>query len=134
MDILISTSSFLGSKRIVIADILKWNNRLVVLQACMKWAGKACEANDIDASNPVNLRKVFGDSWDTIRFESLSADEFIMFEKVYPVFSFEEYKNILDAIMGKKKNKKVVDSTVISPRRLSLANLSCTPISTINFR
>lgn len=104
INIIVSSASFFRCNRVVIADILRWNHEFVVLQACMKWAEKKDETY---RSNPKNIRKVFGSTWKAINFSKLTVDEFIKFEKDYPVFSFDEYKTIMDSIQSKQTIQKV---------------------------
>ncbi|XP_031622613.1 BTB/POZ domain-containing protein 6-like [Contarinia nasturtii] len=67
------------------------------LDACFKWAHHSCVTNAIDLT-PENLRKQLDSALLHIRFDQMSAVEFIKYEELYPMFSFDEYKNIMAKI------------------------------------
>lgn len=72
-------------------------NGKVFAEGCMKWAEKACEKELIEAT-PVNLRATLGLCFLYIVFEEMRMHEFLEFERLYPIFDFNEYRNIVTAI------------------------------------
>ncbi|GAB0095027.1 BTB domain-containing protein [Sergentomyia squamirostris] len=69
-------------------------NELKLVDTVMKWAARACEKNNLEAS-PQNLRQSLGNVFYKIRFPAMKPDQFIKVVGKYPaMLSTEEISNI----------------------------------------
>lgn len=83
---------------IILIDLSLHANEKQFVDGCMKWARKMCEKKLIDAT-PVNLRKELGEfEFSHIKFKEMPLSVFLEIERLYPVFSLDEYQDIVTAI------------------------------------
>ncbi|XP_055325960.1 BTB/POZ domain-containing protein 2-like, partial [Sitodiplosis mosellana] len=67
-----------------------------VFDACLTWTKYACEQNDLDATEAVNLRTQLGDCLKLIRFGAMASDEFYKRYMSFKVlFTREEFEDII---------------------------------------
>lgn len=72
--------SFKICDRAVLKNVLNINlicDELTVFDACMAWAKKACERENVE-ENTENFKKMLGDCFELIRFPSMSNEQFCM--------------------------------------------------------
>lgn len=71
-------------------------NEVDIFDACLTWAKRACEQNDLDGTQDVNLRDQLGNCWKLIQFCSMTKGEFC---KCYVshkgLFTSEEFEDIM---------------------------------------
>lgn len=72
--------------RILLIEKLSCNEKYI-FQACMNWAVEACKRAGIDENNAENLKLKLGKCFDSIRFPTMSAEDFY--------FCISEKENIL---------------------------------------
>ncbi|XP_055312020.1 uncharacterized protein LOC129574265, partial [Sitodiplosis mosellana] len=67
-----------------------------VFDACLTWTKYACEQNDLDGTQAVNLRTQLGDCFKLIRFGAMASDEFYKrYMSFKGLFTLEEFEDIM---------------------------------------
>ncbi|XP_055310681.1 BTB/POZ domain-containing protein 3-like [Sitodiplosis mosellana] len=67
-----------------------------IFDACLTWAKYACERNDLDAADAVNLRTQLGDCLNLIRFGLMIGKEFSKRYMLHKgLFTWEEFEDIM---------------------------------------
>ncbi|XP_055320447.1 BTB/POZ domain-containing protein 6-B-like [Sitodiplosis mosellana] len=79
-----------------------------VFDACLTWAKHACEKNDLDAAQAVNLRTQLGDCLKLIRFGAMTNDEFFKrYVSLKELFTSEEFEDITLTLLLKEHKPKI---------------------------
>lgn len=81
--------SFKKCNSVVLECILEFDlqcDELAIFNACMEWAKCECVRRNIDGSNAKNYKKVLGDSFQLIRFPSMTNEEFCSVLQNYTCF------------------------------------------------
>ncbi|XP_055306655.1 BTB/POZ domain-containing protein 6-B-like [Sitodiplosis mosellana] len=79
-----------------------------IFDACLTWAKHACEQNDLNATQSVNLRSKLGDFLKLIRFGAMTNEEFgkkYMLHK--GLFTLEELEDIMLSLSVKEYEPKI---------------------------
>lgn len=78
-----------------------------IFDACIRWAQKSCEMQSIEAT-PDNLRAGLGPCIEQIinQFDRITESEFVALEREHPIFTFDEYKTIIQNFNNKPKGKR----------------------------
>lgn len=78
---LIKSAEFLDFEKEMMDEILTKDfvdrNEATVFENCIEWAKRACEKAAFNAESPVNIRAQLGDSFNLIRFESMTEHQFL---------------------------------------------------------
>ncbi|XP_055310677.1 BTB/POZ domain-containing protein 3-like [Sitodiplosis mosellana] len=79
-----------------------------IFDACLTWAKYACERNDLDVADAVNLRTQLGDCLNLIRFGLMKIGEF---SKIYMLhkglFTSEEFEDIILILTSPEYEPKI---------------------------
>ncbi|XP_055313213.1 BTB/POZ domain-containing protein 3-like [Sitodiplosis mosellana] len=85
-----------------------------VFDACLTWARYACEQDDLDTTQAVNLRTQLGDCFKLFRFSLMKSEEFserYMLNK--GLFTSEEFEDVMLSLSAKGYKAKIFNQ---SPR------------------
>lgn len=102
----IASEDFLDIAQPTLKAVLQldiWKHGKQMVDACMKWAKKQCDKNQLDPANLKDLRKTFGDAFELIPFSAMDRTEFEDFQRVYDaMFIDNEIRKVDDAIEQRK--------------------------------
>lgn len=105
----LKSDSFLEIDCTTLDHILQLNvvlrNEKETFDACIEWAKKSCERKLIEVT-PTHLRVELGQCFAHINFNHMSQIEFVECEHANPIFTFDEYKNIITKFTNDAKNKE----------------------------
>lgn len=107
--ILIETYCFWTCSRSILKEVLSIDfihrNEWLLFDACMEWSLNVCRLSNINGACMANRRKELGDSFNLIRFDKLTAAEFLKcLAKYTEVFSQKEIKHY-SKIIGAKEDE-----------------------------
>lgn len=105
---LIGTKSFASCSRQVFKIIIAMNfvkrNEVKVLEASIEWAKYHCNEKNLNQNSAANLRSVLGDYFHLIRFDKMTAHQFVQCLSLQAdIFTVDELKNISTIIADAKK-------------------------------
>ncbi|XP_055316918.1 BTB/POZ domain-containing protein 6-B-like [Sitodiplosis mosellana] len=67
-----------------------------IFEACLAWAKRACEKDNLDGAKAVNLRSQLGDCLQSIRFSAMTIEDFTTIENSNDgLFTSDEFKDIM---------------------------------------
>lgn len=75
-----------------------------VFDACISWAQAACKEKYIDASKPANLRSALGDAIFSVRFASMTLEEFTSRHKAFEGFFTKDESDEITHIIAKSED------------------------------
>ncbi|XP_055317111.1 BTB/POZ domain-containing protein 6-B-like [Sitodiplosis mosellana] len=79
-----------------------------VFEACLAWAIQACKQNGLDATKALNLRIPLGDCLQSIRFSSMTIEEFSAIQMSNDgLFTPDEFKDIVFTLTAKVYEPKI---------------------------
>lgn len=101
------TSAFLDISQTNLKAILElniWDNDKSLLCACIQWAKRFCDKNQLDPAKPKHLRTAFGDAFRFIPFYAMSLTEFVDFQLDYgAMFSDNEIRKMIVEFAWRRK-------------------------------
>lgn len=103
-------TNFLRCDRNVLMHMLKsdslYCNEVELFDACIAWAGAACQQKNVDATKAENLRAELGDAIYQVRFSSLTIKEFVARHHSIEGFFTPKETNEIMCMMGNLKDFK----------------------------
>lgn len=102
--VVIHSDAFLECSRDVLLQVLLMiesdePDDCCLYEKCMEWAKIGCERNGIDATLPANWRVELDECYDLLNFKLLDVETFLKFERIYPIFTLSEFREIINHIV-----------------------------------